>query len=109
MGRLVNILVFAFFLPTGATSSLAQQERATQNPGGISMKSVEALGQSGTGPKVIGGRPAKSSDWPASFYSSAEGARCTATLVGPRAMLLAAHCVGDSQEASIELVGKEIR
>ena len=73
------------------------------------MKSVPLLKQDGAGPKLIGGREAKTEDWPASFYSSADGARCTATLVGPRALLLAAHCVGDGQDAQIELVGGEKR
>ncbi len=70
------------------------------------MKSVETLGQSGTGPKVIGGRPARTSDWRASFFSAVPGARCTAQLVGPSTLLLAAHCVADGSEASIEVDGK---
>jgi hypothetical protein len=109
VGHLARILIVVFAAPAVASTSFAQQENASQNPAGISMKSVEVLRQSGGGPKVIGGRPAKSSDWPASFYSSTEGSRCTATLVGPRALLLAAHCVGDGQEASIEFRGKHIR
>src|SRR4029077_4439565 len=55
-----------------------------------------------------GGSPARSEDWPASFYSAADGARCTATLIGPKALILAAHCVGDGQEASIESRGNTI-
>jgi hypothetical protein len=88
-------------------SSLAQQEKVVENAGGLSMKSVGGLGQSPTGPKMIGGRPADPSQWRASFFSVSEGARCTATLVGPRALLLAAHCVGDGQPVSIAVEGKE--
>jgi len=84
------------------SSGAVAQDKIVPNTGGISMDSVQSLNQSGTGPKVIGGSPAKTADWPASFYSSAAGARCTATLVGPRALLLAAHCVGNGKEASIQ-------
>jgi Trypsin len=100
--------MLAAVLGLSAASVASAQPTATQNTGGISMKPVRALNQSGTGPKVIGGRPARTQDWPASFYSSAEGARCTATLVGPRALLLAAHCVGNGQEAVIEVGGQQV-
>ena len=62
--------------------------KAVQNNDSISMKSVEALNQRGTGPVLIGGREAKSVDWPASFYSEAAGSRCSATLVGPKVLIL---------------------
>jgi Trypsin len=78
---------------------------AHRNDGGISLTPVEELNQDGGGPTVIGGQPAKTSEWPASFYSAAKEGRCTATLVGPRALLLAAHCVGDGQTATIKVAG----
>jgi hypothetical protein len=87
-------------------SLASAQVKAVQNKGGISMQPVLELGQQGAGPKLQGGREAKSSDWPASFYSNSDGSRCTATLVGPRALLLAAHCVGNGQAAEIELLGQ---
>ena len=79
---------------------------AKQNTGNIFLTSVLDLHQDGIGPKVIGGSPARTADWPASFYSSADGAWCTATLVGPRALLLAAHCVGNGRTATIIIGGK---
>lgn len=72
------------------------------NKGPIQMGSVEKLNQPGIGPELIGGKEAKSTEWPASFYSAQAGARCTATLIGPTALLLAAHCVGNGQLAAIE-------
>jgi hypothetical protein len=69
---------------------------------------VEQLNQDGNGPTVVGGQPAVTSEWPASFYSAAQAGRCTATLVGPRALLLAAHCVGDGQTATINFSGGHI-
>src|SRR5260370_6637361 len=81
------------------------QDETPINSGSIAMKSVEGLGQSGVGPKVIGGQPAKTADWPASFFPTLGSFRCTATLIGPKALLLAAHCVGDGQQASIDVLG----
>lgn len=46
-------------------------------------------------PALIGGRPANPADWPASVYISANGARCSATLIGERTLLSAAHCMKD--------------
>jgi hypothetical protein len=90
-----------------ASTVASGQPTVKSNSGKLSMKSVEALNQKGIGPKLIGGREAKSADWPASFYSeaAANGSRCTATLVGPRALLLAAHCVGNGEEVAIEFRG----
>lgn len=46
-------------------------------------------------PALIGGRPAVPADWPASVYISIGGGRCSATLIGYRTLLTAAHCVKD--------------
>lgn len=46
-------------------------------------------------PALINGRPAIPADWPASVYISAGGGRCSATLIGYRTLLTAAHCVKD--------------
>ncbi len=100
IGLAVAIL-FAAWSP-----ACAQPPEAKRNPGGISMKSVRSLNQKGGGPKLIGGQPAKSTDWPASFVSDAEIGSCTATLIGPKALLLAAHCVGNGQQAQIKVEGK---
>lgn len=51
-------------------------------------------------PTLIGGRPANPAEWPASVYASANGARCSATVVGPKSVAIAAHCVGDGQSIS---------
>jgi hypothetical protein len=102
-----SFCVAAAILSLAAGMAFAQEKppKATPNTGGISMKSVEFLAQKGIGPELIGGRPANTADWPASFYSASEGGRCTATLVGPRALLLAAHCVGNGKDVTIQIVG----
>jgi hypothetical protein len=108
VSRFVLLLV-PIALAATATYAMAQPVPAKPNTGGIAVKSVKTLRQSGAGPKVIGGIPAKSSDWPASFFSTTPSARCTATLVGPAVLLLAAHCVGNGMTATIDLAGKSYK
>ena len=56
--------------------------------------------------KLIGGSPADPKSWPASFTTSQNGSRCTGTMVGPRVLQLAAHCVGNGRTATITANGK---
>lgn len=68
-----------------------------------SVKTVKTVKASFTEPALIGGRPADPQDWPASVYASMSGARCSATLVGPRVLFIAAHCVSDGGSASFSV------
>jgi hypothetical protein len=95
------VLIVAFV----STDVQAQQRR---NEGDLSSKRVLDLGQSGTGPELMGGKPAEPSEWPASFYSSSDDGNCSSTLIGPRTLILAAHCVGQGKSASVEVDGKTI-
>jgi hypothetical protein len=65
--------------------------------------SVLDLKQQGTGSVLIGGREAKSTDFPASFYSLSDSGSCTSTMVSSRALLTAAHCVDPGGEVSLTL------
>lgn len=56
-------------------------------------------------PVLIGGRAADPKDWPASMYADLGGARCTATLVGERVLLIAAHCVSSGGKAQFKAAG----
>ncbi len=88
-----------------SSSSLSQQavlysEVAPSLPptGDIKFSSVLALDQNpGDQQQLRGGDEARSADWPASLFAKFRTARgdsvCTAALVGPQAMLTAAHCV----------------
>jgi len=51
-------------------------------------------------------RLANPSDWPASFYSVHPGGSCTSTLIGPRALLTAAHCAPERATVVIRMAGK---
>lgn len=58
-------------------------------------------------PELIGGRPADLKDWPASVYASMGNARCTATVVGEKVLLIAAHCVNNGGSAQFKLFSGE--
>ena len=77
----------------------------------IQFASVLELNQEGSGnqPQLRGGEIARSADWPASMYATfvtpAGQSACTAALVGPSALLTAAHCVPTSGRVSFVLAG----
>lgn len=50
---------------------------------------------------LIGGTEADPKDWPASFATT----NCTATLLGPKVLQTAAHCVGNGRTASLRIDG----
>lgn len=54
---------------------------------------------------LIGAKPADLADWPASMYADMGGARCTATLIGERSLMIAAHCVDSGASASFTIKG----
>lgn len=49
---------------------------------------------------LIGGKPAEPKDWPASVYARSGGSACSATVVGERALLIAAHCVSNGGQVT---------
>jgi hypothetical protein len=57
-------------------------------------------------PTLIGGAPAVPADWPATVYSSQGNSRCTATVIGPKTLAIAAHCVGNGKTAAFSVAGK---
>lgn len=56
---------------------------------------------------LIKGREADLKDWPASVYAQMGGSRCTATVVGEKTLLIAAHCVRDGGVAKFKTAGVE--
>jgi hypothetical protein len=86
--------------PAVAADATAIVAPAPEPSGDIEFKSALDLDQAPAGgePALRGGEEARSADWPASLYAmfivpGGGGAACTAALIGPKAMLTAAHCV----------------
>lgn len=44
---------------------------------------------------LIGGRPATKGEYPETVYISSGNARCSASVIGPRVIMTAGHCVAD--------------
>lgn len=49
---------------------------------------------------LINGKPADPKDWPTIFTTSQGSSRCTGTVIGPKVLQLAAHCVQNGKTAS---------
>lgn len=56
-------------------------------------------------PTLIKGRIADPKEFPASVYAQMGNSRCTATVVGERTLLIAAHCVRDGGTANFKADG----
>jgi hypothetical protein len=52
-------------------------------------------------PKILGGKQATRSDWPVTLVFPKVKPICTATVVGARAVITAAHCVNDGSPAQV--------
>jgi hypothetical protein len=103
---MMGLLLFAI------TSSDAYAQKGTWRENvGLVMRSVEDLNQKGQGRTSIGVQDANSAEWTASFYTGHEfyaghdRSRCSATLIGPTTLLLAAQCIPDGGEVVIEFRG----
>lgn len=61
------------------------------------VRTVQTVAASANGDQtLIGGQPADPKEWPASVYARAGSSACSATVVGERALKIAAHCVGNN-------------
>lgn len=59
-------------------------------------------------PKIIGGREVDRSEYPANLVFTYDGALCTGTIVGPRVVLVAAHCIDDGGMALVDYGNLEV-
>lgn len=111
----LSIFLAASLMKLAATSESAPPPYSEVAPsavpiGKMHFRSVLALRQEpGALPQLRCGEVARTAEWPASLFAKFETARgtsvCTAALVGPRAMLTAAHCVPSSLVVSFEFNG----
>lgn len=91
---------------TYGSTAAAQDLEFSTNDGTLEFVSVASLTQdSGAIPKMGNAQRVNTKLWPASFVARFDGGTCTATLIGPRVLLTAAHCVGHDKRISITLPG----
>ena len=62
-----------------------------------------ASGDTGAVPLVIGGAPANPTEWPASLRFNASGSMCSSTVIGPRVIITAAHCINDRATGTVRI------
>jgi len=98
-----SILLVIILFPY--TSIAMEQFPLQSNTGDATFFPVSELSHTASGFTLVGGMIADVSKWKASFYTSNEqGGRCTSTLIGPNALLTAAHCVGNGRTVTIRYV-----
>lgn len=99
--RFLKAIYVAFLVAcTGASASTTA--RMPQNYGDIILNSIPPVP---VGSYLIGGRPADPAEWPASVYASMGDSKCTATVIGEKVLLIAAHCVGNGRNATFPAGG----
>jgi hypothetical protein len=74
----------------------------------LKMRSIPA--DYGASPKIIGGKLAKQTEWPATLvFTTDSGDFCTATIVGERILITAAHCVVENSVGQVTWNNKHIK
>jgi Trypsin len=96
--------------PASAGAAAGQVAPAPRPTGDLEFKATLDLKQgAGVEPELRHGKIAVSSDWPASLYATFQTGTvtraCTAALVGPQAVLTAAHCVPPSGRITFSYQG----
>jgi len=100
------VLVISMICSVSCCVLVAQQVAPVNRRDTISFYPISVLTRpAGAQPTLRGARLADPKDWPASFYSVHPDGSCTSTLVGPRALLTAAHCAPDNATVVLQLAG----
>ena len=73
--------------------------------GWVGLVGAAGLASSSILPTLIGGSVAPDGKYPATVRIFSGGGSCTATLVGPKVLLTAAHCVADGAQVRFEFKG----
>ena len=71
------------------------------------MNPASTLQEPGAVNQVIDADPVSTKDWPATLVFRTPAGGCTATAVGRRVVLTAAHCVTDGQKGSVTTNGEK--
>lgn len=102
--RAISILTITTTIVLLSCAVRAHSESAhfVRNTGDLELMQVSQLPQP-VEPKLINGKPARPADFPASFYQSSGVGRCTASLIGPKVLLTAAHCVSNGGTVKIKI------
>jgi hypothetical protein len=93
-----RLLATVLCLLVGGTAPRLESRRFFQ----LSELTLDAQAQ----PSVIGARKVDPRLFAASFFS--KDAQCTSSLVGPRALLLAAHCVTPGETIIVQVAGRQV-
>jgi len=82
--------------PQSSTQSIRSDRGTTEESVVDTQATASNESEDATGDlSLIGGKVADPADFPASIYISAGNSRCSATVVGPRVVITAAHCVSN--------------
>lgn len=81
--------------PDNDPSSCQDVHLSSRHGDGLSAEKTTQLAAFFNDKVLIGGEPADPKDWPASVYARAGSSACSATVVGERSVLIAAHCVSN--------------
>jgi len=84
-----------------APKAYADSPGVMMNDGNLEVDAVPDLPQDPLGPRLGNGVVATPSEWPASAVSKS----CTVTLIGPQALMTAAHCVGNGATVTVHNAG----
>lgn len=102
----LQIAAIALAISSAAADEAAKPPRPKQHTGPVAFLAISDLEYDTTVPALGGATPANPKDFQASFYALSSDGACTSTLVGPRVLLTAAHCVENGGTVSLQRGGK---
>lgn len=94
-------------LLSAATAASLALSLALSSPALPQTVTMEPFPEPDTNFQVIGGKPAKPADWPATVIFRSSGGMCTSTIIGEKVLLTAAHCVANGAKATVIYGGVE--
>jgi hypothetical protein len=106
MLRVPTLTLIASIIPL--VSAVCQVERPRSRGAVLTFRAASALPRDTLGIAVIGARPTDPKAFPANFYTLSPR-WCSSTIIGPRVILTAAHCVGNGEEIVVRREGRIVR